>query len=455
MQGEVDKIVIGRYIITLDEFNRVISKGAIAIRNGIIVDVGEYEEVLRKYRAEEVIERKHHVIIPGLLDCHTHTQQYLLRSAISDIMLQLPPIWTKVLVPFERTMGEDLARLSTQASIVNMLKNGITYFIEAGAPYPEILAQEVLKAGIKGVITYATYNIADDKVAETCEVLEKIRELYERYSGKVHIWMSIRQVMMATEDLIDNVIELSRKYSVGLTLHLSEYQGEVDYTLAKYGKRPLEYMLNKGISDIKPVVIAHGVFFSPNEIELVKKYELGICWCPTVDAWLMGLHWAGFTNINNIKLGIGSDGGAWGKIDLLHEVKVAKALGKAVANAITYFKAGLDSTTLLNMITGSKGSIVGEKIGRIERGYAADLVILDYKSTKILPIHNPIDLVVNYLEGDNVTDVFIDGRLIVENGKVTTIDEEKITEELLNREDEIREVVRGLIKKLKITQTPT
>lgn len=447
---EVDKIVVGRYIVTLDEFNRVIPNGAVAIRDGVIVDVGEYEEIMRKYKAGEIIERKHHVVIPGLIDCHTHTQQYLLRSAINDKMLQLPPIWTKVLVPFERTMGDDLARLSSQASIVNMLKNGITYFIEAGAPYPEILAQEVIKSRIKGVVTYATYNIADGKVAESSEVLKKVIDLYEGFSGKVRVWMSIRQVMMATEDLIESIIEMSKKYKVGLTLHLGEYQGEADYTLARYGKRPLEYMLNKGISSIKPVVIAHGVFFSPSEVELVKKHELGVCWCPTVDAWLMGLHWAGFTNIEGVKLGIGSDGGAWNRIDLLHEVKVAKALGKAVANATSYFKAGLDSTTLLNMATGSRGSMVGEKVGRIERGYAADFVVLNYKSTRTLPIHNPIDLLVNYLEGDNVADVFIDGEPVVENGVVTTLNEDKIAEELLNREDEIRNIVSELINKLKI-----
>jgi 5-methylthioadenosine/S-adenosylhomocysteine deaminase len=447
---EADKIIVGRYVITLDESNRVISNGAIAIRGGVIVDVGEYEEVKRRYRADVVVERRHHVIMPGLVDCHTHTQQYLLRSAISDRLLQLPPVWTRVLVPFERAMSEELARLSTRASIVNMLKNGVTYFIEAGAPYPEILAKEVLRSKVKGVVTYVTYNIADGEVAEAREVLERARRLYEMYGGKVRVWMSIRQVMMATEDLIDGVLELSRKYRVGLTLHLGEYQGEVDYTLTKYGKRPLEYMLERGVGDIKPVVIAHGVFFSPGEVELVRRQGLGVCWCPTVDAWLMGLHWASYANIEGLKLGIGSDGGAWNRLDLLHEVKVAKALGKAVANATSYFKASLDSTTLLTMATSSRGSMVGEKVGRIERGYVADLVVLDYRSTRALPVHNPVDLVVNYLEGDNVTDVFIDGEPVVENGKVITLDEGEVIEELLDREDEVRSMISELVSRLKI-----
>ncbi|MEO3993788.1 MAG: amidohydrolase family protein [Desulfurococcaceae archaeon TW002] len=450
---KADTIVYGRYVVTLDQTNQVIPRGAVVVRDGVIIDVGEEGDIRSRYEAEEVIERRDHVVIPGLVDCHTHTQQYLLRSAINDEMLQLPPVWTKVLVPFERIMGEDLARLSSKASIINMLKNGITYFVEAGAPYPEILAEEVLASGIKGVVTYATYDIAEEKIAEPEEVLKKVERLYDTYGGRktnLRVWASLRQVMMVSEELMEGVIKLSKEYGLGLTLHLGEYQGEVDYTLAKYGLRPLEYLIKCGIRGIKPVVIAHGVYFSPMEVRILKEYELGLCWCPSVDSWLMGIHWVGLTNVEDLKLGIGSDGGAWGRIDLLHEAKIAKALSKAVSTSITYFKAGLDSNTLLKMLTGSMGSLVGEKIGRLKKGYAADITILNMKNVKNLPIHDPVNTIINYLEGDNVTDVIVDGRLIVENGRVKTLNEEKVLEELLDREEEIKGKFVKLAKQLKM-----
>ncbi len=449
---KVDVIVYGRYIATLDQVNRVISRGAVVVRDGIIIDVGEEEDIRGRYEAEEVIERRDHVVIPGFVDCHTHTQQYLLRSAINDEMLQLPPVWTKVLVPFERIMGEDLARLSSRASIINMLKNGITYFVEAGAPYPEILAEEVLASGIKGVVTYATYDIAEEKIAEPEEVLRKVKKLYSEYGSSranLRVWASLRQVMMVSEELMEGVIKFSREHGLGLTLHLGEYQGEVDYTLAKYGLRPLEYLIERGISEIKPVVIAHGVYFSPRETRMLKEHGLGLCWCPSVDSWLMGIHWVGLTDIENLKLGVGSDGGAWGRIDLLHEAKVAKALSRAASTSITYYKAGLDSNTLLKMLTGSTGSLVGEKIGRLEKGYAADMIVLNTKDLRNLPIHNPVDTIINYLEGDEVTDVIVNGKLVVENGKVKTLNEEKVLEELLDREEEIKEKFAELAKQLK------
>lgn len=448
----VDKIVVGRYVITLDDFNRIIPQGAVAIKNKVIVDVDKYDNIKKRYKAEEVIERLNYIIMPGLVDCHTHTQQFLLRSAISDEMLQLPPIWTKVLVPFENAMKLHLVRISTQASIVNMLRNGVTFFIEAGAPYPEILAEEVARSGIKGVVTLATYNVLEDRSWSAEEVLKRAEVLYKEWNGKngVRIWMSIRQIMMVSEELLDKVIEFAKKFNTGLTLHLAEYQGEVDYTLTKYGKRPLEYMLEKGLEDIKPVVIAHGVFLSPREISIVKKLKLGICWCPTVDSWLMGVHWACLRDVDDVIIGIGSDGGAWNCLDLLHEAKIAKALAKTLINATMYYKAGLNSQTLLNMVTGSRGLITGERIGRLEKGYSADLVILDLKNIKNLPLHNPIDLVVNYVEGNSVSDVIIDGKFVLREGEILTVDEDKVVEKVMDYEDEVRDILRELMRTIKL-----
>ncbi|MGC8975795.1 MAG: amidohydrolase family protein, partial [Thermoprotei archaeon] len=327
-------------------------------------------------------------------------------------------------------------------------------FVEAGAPHPEVLAEEVLVSGIRGVVTYATYDIAEERVAEPDEVLDRVERLYRRYSGRgqnLRVWASLRQAMMVSEELLDRVIEFSKRNSLGLTLHLGEYQGEVDYTLAKYGLRPLEYLIRHGLERISPVVIAHGVYFSPKEARILREHGFGLCWCPSIDSWLMGIHWVGLTDTKDLKLGIGSDGGAWGRLDLLHEAKIAKALSKAVSTSITYFKAGLDSKTLLKVLTGSSGTLVGDKIGRLEEGYAADIVVLNMKDVKNMPVHDPLNTIVNYLEGDSVTDVIVGGKLLVENGRVKTIDEEKVLRELLNREEEIKERFTELAKLLKIS----
>ncbi|MEM2170146.1 MAG: amidohydrolase family protein [Desulfurococcaceae archaeon] len=454
VKERVDTIVCGKYVMTLNPYDFVIPRGAIAIKDGLIVDVGDEYSIKDRYVAEDVVERKHHVVMPGLLDCHVHTQQLLLRSALGDVLMQMPPVWTKILVPFEEAMSEDLARLSTQASILNMLKNGVTYFVEAGAPYPEILVEEAIKSGIKGVVTYATYDVVEGETRRTSEVMERALMLYEGFSkasSRVRIWMSLRQVMMSSEELVRSVMEECRKHGIGLTLHLAEYQGEVDYTLSKYGMRPLEYMVYRGIGEIKPVIVAHGIYLSPVEISLLKKHGIGLCWCPTVDSWLMGIHWTGLLDDEDLIAGIGSDGGAWNRLDVLHEIKVARAIGKAVANSLFYYKSGTSARRLLKMATGHGGALVGERVGVIGKGYPADLAVLNVSSIKTMPVIDPVDAVVSYLEGDAVTDVLVDGVFVVKNGNVITVDEERVLKELLDREDQVREVVHELFKKLPIS----
>lgn len=168
-----------------------------------------------------------------------------------------------------------------------------------------------------------------------------------------------------------------------------------------------------------------------------------------MDSWLMGFHWACLGDAEGVVVGIGSDGGAWNRLDILHEVKVAKALAKAVGNAVAYYKAGLSSRTLLEMATGSGGLIAGERVGRLERGYSADLVVLNLGSVRSLPLHNPVDLVANYIEGDSVSDVIVDGRFVVREGEVLTIDEERVVEEIVDREGEVEEILRELMRRLK------
>lgn len=454
MVDYVDTIILPRILLTLNDQVDYIINGAVAIKDGVIVDYGSKESILAKYKSENVVERHDHIAMPGLIDCHTHTQQYLLRSLIDDKMVQLPPVWTKLLVPFEWGLDEELARLSTQASLINMLKNGITYYVEAGAPYPEIAVEETAKSGVKAAVTYATYDKCDDKTWGWEEVVNRVEKLlskYRSFSSNVKIWISLRQVMMSSDELVQKVIDIAERWKTGLTIHLGEYQGEVDYTLSKYGLRPLEFLIKLGLHRITPIIISHGLFLSPKELRIARENNISICWCPTVDSWLTGIHWAGLIE-NGVNVIIGSDGGAWGRLDLLHEVKVAKALSRALSNAILYYKAGISSENLIKMITGLGGIVVKDNVGLIKQGYSADIIILKYKDLRILPLHNPISTIVDLLEGYDVTDVFINGKAVVENSLVKYIDEEIILNKLLDREDELKNMINELSKTLPIRQ---
>ncbi|MEM4911110.1 MAG: amidohydrolase family protein, partial [Desulfurococcaceae archaeon] len=121
-----------------------------------------------------------------------------------------------------------------------------------------------------------------------------------------------------------------------------------------------------------------------------------------------------------------------------------------LGNSILYYKSGLSSEDLIKMITGLGGNIVKDKVGSIKHGYSADIIILEYNDLRTLPLHNPISLVIDFLEGYSVTDVFVNGKHIVENGIVKSIDEEKVINRILDREDDLRRIVNELSKNLPI-----
>ena len=154
----VDLVVKAKYVVTLSN-PLVIVDGAIAIRDGVIVGVGRESDVLSRYRGEEVVERKNHVVVPGFVDGHVHMQQFFLRISITDYYLQLPPIWTEYLIPFEEELDRGLAYLSSIASLALMVKGGTTFFVEAGAPYPEELVRAAGEIGAKGVVTYSSFDV--------------------------------------------------------------------------------------------------------------------------------------------------------------------------------------------------------------------------------------------------------------------------------------------------------
>ncbi len=452
MAEAVDMIIRARFIIkSFDSYP--IENGAIAIKGNVIVDVDRDDKIFSRYKSDIVVNRDNHILLPGFLDCHTHTQQILLRSSISDYLLQLPPIWTEYLIPFEKRLSRELAYISSLLSVASMARYGTIYFIEAGAPYPDDLIKAINDVGIRGVVTYATYDRYKDEVYDYREILHRVDDMVRSYMNmdRVRVWGSIREIMMVSRELLEGVRDICKKYGIGLTMHLDEYQGEVDYALSVYGVRPLEVLDRMGLTDIKPFVISHGVYMNDDEIDIVRSKNLYICWCPTVDSILMGPHWLGIRG-RDIYFGVGSDGGAFTSLDLLHEVKIARALSKALRVSLTYDKIGLDSKKLLRALTGYTEYIFGDKVGRIDKGYKADFVSINLRRLSTIPFYNPIESIVTFSEGIDIHDVIVNGEFIVKEGKLTKISEEKIIEKILTILPELTNILNEMKRSMEMDQ---
>jgi len=416
----VDLIIRAKYVITMGN-PLVIEDGAVAIKDGVIVSVDRADRVMSNFKAEEIIERGKHILMPGLIDAHTHTQQVFLRSFVNDRRLSLPQIWTKLLIPFEDLLTDDLAYLSSLVSVVGMVKNGITTFIEAGAPKPLELIRAVNEVGIRGIITPSTFDIGENKLLDTKEVIRRVEDLLPHVNDRVRVWCSIRQIMIASLELLMGVRDFCLRHGLGITYHMGEYQGEIDYSFMKYGKRPLEVFDELGLTGIKPTVIAHGVYLSIKERGIIKERGLGIAWCPTVDSIYMGPHWLPL--FGDYMFGIGSDGGGFTDLDLFHEARVTRAVGKALTIGINYDKSSFNTITLMRALTGWGGRLINDNVGVIRPGYRADLVTLRLDDPRILPIYDPVETVITALSGRDVNDVLVNGEFIVNNSNLVKVDE--------------------------------
>ncbi len=422
----------------------VLTEKDLAREKSVVVEDGRVKALVPwgEEGVEEILERKEHIVLPGFVDCHTHTQQILLRASIGDELLQLPPIWTGYLIPFERRLDDDLALLSSRLSIANMVRSGTTFFVEAGAPRPMALIEAMKESGMAGAVTLSTFDILDAETPSAGELIERTERLMREARDTVEVWGSLREIMMQSETLMLGIADLCRRRGTGITYHLGEYQGEVDYSLSKYRKRPLEVMEDLGITDIRPTVIAHGVYFSREEIGILRSKQLGLCWCPTVDSILMGPHWAPL--VEGVRLGIGSDGGAFTTLDLLHEVKVARAVGKALAVSLRYEKTALGTSDLIKALTGDFGRIVGHNNSLLP-GSEANMTVVSLEPQWLYPAHDPAEAVISFAGARDVVDTVVAGRILMRGRKMETIDEGKLTEDL----EKNREKIKGIVEELK------
>ncbi len=415
----------------------LLKERSLIIEDGVVRGLAHWGEE----GTEEVLDRRHHIVLPGLVDCHTHTQQVLLRASIGDELLQLPPIWTGYLIPFERRLDEGLASLSSRLSISNMIRSGTTFFVEAGAPRPLELIEAMRESGMAGAVTMSTFDILDAETPSAGELVERTERLMDRAGEGVEVWGSLREIMMQSETLMMGIADLCRRRGTGITYHLGEYQGEVDYSLTKFRKRPLQVMEDLGITNIKPTVVAHGIYFSKEEIDILRSRGLGLCWCPTVDSILMGPHWAPL--LGGLRLGIGSDGGAFTTLDLLHEAKVARAVGKALAVSLRYEKTAMGTMELARALTGDFGRIVGHE-NTLLPGSEANLTIVSLKDEWLYPAHDPLEAVVSFATARDVSDTVVGGRILMEGGRLRTIDEDTLRVDLERNRDRILRLVEDL-----------
>ena len=444
-RNPVDLLVTGADIVCLDPGATVVSDGAIAITGNRLHWIGKKTEAARLFDPTETIDGSGMIAMPGLIDAHVHTAQHLLRGKIAEIARREKikiPIWKNYYIPFEAMLDPEDIYLSGLACYANMITVGTTCFAEAGGPHPDEMGRAALETGIRGFITQSTIDqgaaFPDAMKLATPQAFKSNVDLVERWAGqdqdRVQAWLALRQIITCSPTLIQMMAEAASDLDTRIHVHLCEGSYEIDYTMEQFGMRPAEYL--ESIQALSHHVhAAHSTLASPDELDLYVTHDCSASHCP-FNNYHVGPHPLLRMWQLGIRVGLGTDGAAsWGPLDIFRAAHAARIGQQAVTGTPLHFHDIMPSEKLIRVATNGGANAVGlgDQIGSLEVGKKADILLLKCGEMDQLPLYDPLFAVATLMVGRDVQTVIIDGKIVMKDRELLTIDQEKLSQDLAAR----------------------
>lgn len=417
----VDSLIHARWVIPVEPDGEVFENHGVAIEAGRIVAVAPSAELNSRYTADQVRQLDEHVLIPGLINAHTHAAMTLLRGLADDLPLMT---WlTEHIWPAEqRWVGEEFVRAGSTIAIGEMLRGGVTCFNDMYF-FPEITAQAAKDAGMRAVIGMIVINVPSAYGSGPEEYLHKGLAFYDRYKDDPQIKpiFSPHAPYTVDEQWLNQVRTYSDELQIPVHMHVHETAEEVQGSLEQTGKRPLQRLDELGL--VAPQLMAvHATQLDGVEIARLAEAGAHIVHCPESNLKLA----SGFCPVAalddaGVNVALGTDSAASNNdLDMLGEMRTAALLGKAVAGNA----AAIPAARVLRMATlnGAKALGIDDQVGSIKPGKHADLTAVKTSELELSPIYNPLSHLVYAANRQHVSDVWVAGKAVVREGRLSTID---------------------------------
>jgi 5-methylthioadenosine/S-adenosylhomocysteine deaminase len=421
----VDLLVLGGTVVTMDGTRRVIEDGAVAVRAGRIMAVGTRADIQRQYTAKESIDATGKMVTPGLINGHTHVPMTLFRGLADD--LDLNDWLTKYIFPAEaKNVTEDFVRAGTQLGLAEMIRGGTTTYCDMYY-FEDAIADETARAGVRGLLgeTVIDFPVADNKTFE--QALAYTETFVNKWKGNALITPAIapHAPYTVSEEHLKAWRALSDKTNAPLVIHVSETQKEVNDILKSKGARPVDYLARIGFLNNRTVA-AHMVFPSTEEIELLKRLGVGIVHNPQSNMKLA----SGVAPVPqmlkaDLNLGLGTDGAASNNdLNMWEEMDTAAKLHKVFSGDPKVVSA--EEAFELATARGARALHMEREIGSLEAGKRADILIVDRDDLNQTPFYNVYSQLVYATKADDVRTVLVEGRILMRDRKLLTLNEEEI-----------------------------
>jgi 5-methylthioadenosine/S-adenosylhomocysteine deaminase len=424
-------IVRGQYLITMNKKEQIIENGAVVVKDGRIADIGEFSEILKKYKEQiPVYGNSHSALMPGFINTHTHAAMVLFRGIADDLPLKQ---WlTEHIWPREaKFLSEEFVYDGTLLACIEMLKSGTTTFNDMYF-FTESIAKAAKDAGIRAVIGQGVLDFPTASGRGADDYLKKAAEFIEKYlnDGLIVPAVAPHAIYTCSRETLLKSKELALKNNVPMHIHLSETFQEVEECIKKHGKRPVKYLLDIGFLEGK-ITTAHSVWLDNGEIEIMAKHNVGVSHCIESNLKLSsGIAPVAKMIRKGVKVSMGTDGAASNNnLDLLEEISIAAKVQKGITADPTV----LDVKTCMKMLTiwAAEGLGLENEIGSIEVGKKADMILMNLRKPHLQPIYDIYSTIIYSAKASDIEDVFVNGVPVILNGRAQFIDEDEIIDKAL------------------------
>lgn len=417
----VDQILHADWVIPVEPNGKILSSHCIAISGGRIVDVLPSASAQKKFTTEHEIALKDHALIPGMINCHTHAAMTLFRGLADDLPLKPwleDHIWPAEARCVDRRFVHDGSLLAAS----EMLLSGTTCFNDMYF-FPDETAAAAIEAGIRAVVGMIIIDFPSAWAANIDEYLHNGQRVHDRYRTHptIHTTFAPHAPYTVDDLTLGRVATLAEELDVQIQMHIHETQHEVDQAIAKDGRRPLSRLADLGLLS-RRLLGVHMTTISETEITELAHAGVSVVHCPESNLKLA----SGFCPVAQlleagVNVALGTDGAASNNdLDMLGEMRTAALLAKGVADD----PAVAPATQVLRMATycGARALGMEAELGSLEPGKLADIVAVDLGGIGAAPLYDPISQLVYSGHRDQISNVWVGGRRVVTERKLTNVD---------------------------------
>ena len=431
-------ILYNAQILTMNGQRRVFARGSITVEGDRIKAIGRWDGMTPEKRPGcEIIDLQGKWVLPGLINTHVHQSQQLARGLADDVDLLT---WLRDRIwPYESSMDEEDSYVSSLMCGMEQIRSGVTAFAEAGGQHVNGMGRAVTELGLRARLAQSSMDVGeglpDGWVKSADRVLEEQIGHFERWhgqaDGRIDVWFGLRTIFNNSDELILRTKELADRYGTGIHMHVAEARSEVEFARQTRGATTVTHLNRLGVLDGNLLAV-HTVWLTDDEIGMFADHDVKVSHNPASAMRVLGFAKIPEMRAAGVCVGLGTDGAPTNnRMTLIDDMWVASLIHKGRL---------LDSTAMpaedvLEMATcdGARALLWDHEIGSLEAGKKADLIIVDPNTITMLPMHDAVANLVSSMRAENVQSVMVDGRWLMRERVLLTVDEQAIIREASER----------------------